>query len=59
MDARRSRRGAGRVTDAEILRRAARILRRESTKPNSFLLNTYCRVLTDKADKLEAKEQGE
>lgn len=38
--------------EAEILRRAAGIIRRRSTRPG-FVLDVYCKVLTKMADAIE------
>jgi hypothetical protein len=43
------------VSDSEILRRAAIILRRNSTKPNGLWMNVICKVLTDLAYHLVVK----
>lgn len=44
-----------RLIEAEILRRAASILVKRSTKPRAVGLRIMCKVLRDVADQLEAK----
>lgn len=39
--------------DAETLRQAVVVLRRVSTKPKGFWLAVLCKVLSDKADRLD------
>lgn len=43
--------------EAEILRRAARIMRRRSL-PNGFWMGVLCRLLTDQAEKMETEAGG-
>jgi hypothetical protein len=41
------------VTDSEILREAANILRFTTKRPENFWLGVLCKILNDHADKLE------
>jgi len=41
------------VNDADVLRRAAEILRERSTKPDGLLLRAFCKLLEEQADLME------
>jgi hypothetical protein len=41
------------VTDSDVLREAAAILRFHTKRPGNFWLGVLCKILTDQADKLE------
>ncbi len=41
------------MTDSDILRCAALILKSRSTRPNGLWMRVFCRVLYDTAEKME------
>ncbi|MGH9094161.1 MAG: helix-turn-helix domain-containing protein [Acidimicrobiales bacterium] len=46
------------MTDAEVLRRAAAILRERSARPDGMAVRVMVKVLTDQADKIQAGSGG-